>query len=76
MRILDKLPAEYRLTGWGKDWIKISTGAADRRKAGVEHARIVAEVESRIEVLRAGPRTLPWEAAALAGEVHRAPPRR
>jgi hypothetical protein len=34
-RILDRLPAAYRLRGWGKDEIVITLGTADRRKAKV-----------------------------------------
>jgi integrase len=72
-RILDKLPASYRPTGWGKNEIVISLRTPDKRKAAAEHARISAEVETRFASLRTGFKTLSkMEAVALSGMIYRA----
>ncbi|WP_457798835.1 DUF6538 domain-containing protein [Methylocystis sp. S23] len=72
-RILDKLPASYRPTGWGKNEIVISLRTPDKRKAAAEHARISADVEARFAALRAGVKALSQkEAVALAGTIYRA----
>ena len=70
---LDKLPAAYRPSGWGKDFITISTGTADKRKAAAEFARIGHDVEERFERLRSGIHSLSQkQMVALAGTVYRA----
>lgn len=72
-RILDKLPASYRPTGWGKNEIVISLRTADKRKAAAEYARIASEVETRFTTLRTGVKTLSRkEAVALSGTIYRA----
>jgi hypothetical protein len=46
-KVLDALPHHYRPRGWGKNFITISTGTPDKRKAATEFARIGAEIEER-----------------------------
>ncbi len=70
-KVLDALPRHYRPAGWGKEFITISTGTADQRKAQAEFARIGAEVEERFARLRSGVRSLTHkETVALAGTVY------
>ncbi|MFO1133737.1 MAG: phage integrase N-terminal SAM-like domain-containing protein [Rhodoblastus sp.] len=72
-RILDHLPPSYRPKGWGKEFITLSTGTADRRKGDIEFLRMSKEVEERFALLRAGVRTLSQkETVALAGTIYRA----
>jgi integrase len=72
IRILDGLPASYRLKGWGKDRITISTGTSDRRAAAVQFSRISAEVEERYAQLRAGLHSLTQkQTVALAGTIYK-----
>ena len=72
IRILDGLPASYRLKGWGKDRISISTGVSDRRAAAAEFSRISAEVEERYAQLRAGMHSLSHkQTVALSGTLYK-----
>jgi len=72
-RILASLPDSYRPRGWGKDFITLSTGTADKRKADVEFSRMSKELEERFASLRAGVRSLTQkETVALAGTIYRA----
>lgn len=71
-RLLDGLPARYRPAGWGKTFITLTTGTADRRLGAMTHARIASEVEEQFAALRAGPQTLSQkDAEALAGRLYR-----
>lgn len=69
--VLANLPPQYRPKGWGKNFITISTGTADKKDAAKEFARIGAEVEERFASLRLGVRSLTHkETVALAGTVY------
>ena len=65
--ILDGLPASYQPNGWGKGVISFTLKTANNRKAAAEHARISAEVERRLESLRAGVQRVGHKEAVASG---------
>ena len=70
--ILDKLPKSQRPKNWFKTDIVISLGTAEREKAKAKCPEVAAEVEKRIEALRAGPKDLSHkQISALSGELYR-----